>query len=164
MKVTRSQLAKFLPDNESVRVFEELVTVANRAETSAGALQHLPAQVTTTALADSGLFVQLTANRAYRFSFFAAYTATAGTRFTVNGPAGIVFYRSEWALTGASSTIVHATSYLQPAGVNASTLPGGIVQIDGIVIPSESGQLVMQFQSSSPVTIVSGYSRSVLLT
>lgn len=164
MMVTRNQIAKFLPDNESIRIFEELVTTAETANASAGAVQKLPAQITTTALADSGLFIELTANRVYRFEFFAAYTSIAGTRFTVNGPAGPVYYRSEWALTATSSTVAHASAYLAPAGVNASVLTGGVVRIEGIAMPTASGTLKMQFQSASPITLVAGYSRAITLT
>lgn len=164
MMVTRNQLAKFLPDNESIRIFEELISTAETANSNAGAVQKLPAQVTTTSLADSGLFIELTANRVYKFEFYAAYTASAGTRFTLAGPAGSVFYRSEWSLTATSSTISHASAYLQPAGVNASALTAGTVKIEGIAMPTASGQIKMQFESASPITLVTGYSRSIALT
>ncbi len=164
MMVTRNQLAKFLPDNESIRIFEELISTAETANSSAGAVQNLPAQVTTTALADSGLFIDVTANRVYKFEFFAAYTATAGTRFTVDGPSGSVYYSSRWSLTATSETVTSATAYLQPAGVNASALTGGTVKIEGLLIPTASGRLKMQFQSASTITLVAGYSRSIVLT
>lgn len=164
MMVTRNQLAKFLPDNESIRIFEELISTAETANASAGVLQKLPAQITTTALADSGLFIDVTANRVYKFEFFAAYTSTAGTRFTIDGPSGSVYYSSQWALDASSMTRVNATAYLLPAGVNASALTGGTVKIEGLLIPNASGKLKMQFQSASSITLVAGYSRSIVLT
>ena len=164
MNVNRNQLAKFLPDNESIRIFEELVLTADTANSNAGTVQKLPAEVTTTALADSGLFIPLTANKSYWFEFFVAYIATAGTRFTLDGPAGSVFYTSQWALTSTSSTVANASAYLIPAGVNASVLTAGTAKIEGFITPSASGVLKMQFQSASPITIKAGFSRIVHLT
>ena len=162
MNVSRHQLAKFLPDNESVRIFEELILTAETADRNAGTIQTLPAEITTTGLADA-MSVQLTANRAYRFEFVAGYEATAGTRFTVNGPAGSVFYRSEYALTATTSTVINSTAYMAPAGLNASVI-GGLVKIEGMVMPTASGPLVMRFESASPVTLKAGFSRLTRLT
>lgn len=163
MMVNRQQLAKFLPDNESIRIFEDLVRTADGAYASAGVIQGLPSQISTTGLADSGLQIAVAANSAYWFSFVASYSATAGTRFTLDGPAGVVDYKSEWALTDTTSTVINASAYGLPAGVNASVI-GGMVRIEGIVTPTVDGTVKLQFQSSATVTIKAGYSRSIRLT
>lgn len=163
MNVSRHQLAKFLPDNESVRIFEELILTADTANQNAGTIQNLPAEITTTALAESGLTVPVTANRTYKFEFFGSYLATSGTRFTVNGPAGTVSYRSEYVLDATTSTVINSTAYLAPAGLNASSV-GGLVKIEGIVTPTVSGNVSMLFESSAPVTLRAGFARLIRLT
>lgn len=164
MRVTRSQLASFLPNNESIRIFEELVGVANSAQSSAGALSVVRQEVTTTSLADTGLQFQVEVNKPVKFEFFGAYTASAGVRFTVDGPAGSVYYTSEYSLTDTSSTVVNASAYLLPASVNASSLSAGTAKIEGVIVPAENGTLRIKFESAAPITLKAGYLRSILLT
>ena len=42
MNISRAQLAKFLPDNDAVRIFEDAINLAERADVSAGTVQKLP--------------------------------------------------------------------------------------------------------------------------
>lgn len=164
MRVTRSQLAAFLPNNESVRIIEELVGTANSAQSSAGTLSVVSAEVTTTALADTGLQFFAELNKPVKFEFFGAYTASAGVRFTVDGPAGSVYYRSEYSLTYTSMTVNNASAYLAPAAVNGSSLTAGTAKIEGVLVPSENGIVRIKFESASPITLKAGYLRSILLT
>lgn len=163
MNISRAQLTKFLPDNDAVRIFEDAINLAERADASAGTVQKLPFAFTTTGLGDTGLQISVTANRTYKFEFVCAYDATAGTRFTLLGPAGTVFYRSEWALDASTSTVVNATAYSLPAGVNASVI-GGVAKVEGFLLATASGVLKLQCQSSAPMTVRAGYSRAIALT
>jgi hypothetical protein len=174
MKLTRAQLAKFLPDNESIRIFEEIATTADRADLSAGQLIPLAAAVSApdTTVVSSGLSAALLANTAYRFEFFGAYTvasAAIGTRWVVNGPAASVLaYKSEYALTATATTINNLEAYNLPAAANASSSAtgGNIVKIEGIVKPAASGMLTIQFASGgvSAVNLVAGHLRITRLT
>jgi len=174
MKLNRAQLAKFLPDNESIRIFEDIASTAERADTSAGALTPLVSAVSApdTTLVSSGLSALLLINATYRFEFFGSYTvasAAVGTRWVVNGPAASVLaYKSEYALTAASNTLNNLTAYNLPAAANASSAAtgGNIVKIEGIVRPSASGALTIQFASGgvSAVNLVAGHLRITRLT
>lgn len=174
MKINRAQLSKFLPDNESIRIFEDLATTATRADDSAGSLLSLPASVTasSTTLVDSGLLASLAFGQSYKFEFYGAYTvasAAVGSRWVIDGPAASVLaYSSDYSLTSTSRTLNHLSAYNLPAAANASSAGtgGNVVCIQGIVKPSENGVLAMRFASggASAVNLVAGCVRIVRLT
>jgi hypothetical protein len=174
MKINRAQLAKFLPDNESIRIFEDLATTATRADDSAGSLLSLPTAVTAsnTTLVDSGLLASLASGQTYKFEFFGAYTvasAAVGSRWVIEGPsASVLAYSSEYSLTATSRTINQLSAYSLPAAANASSAGtgGNVVCVQGIVKPSANGTLSMKFASggASAVNLVAGYLRVIRLT
>lgn len=174
MKINRAQLAKFLPDNEAIRVFEDLASTATRAEDSAGEVFSLKTSVTApdTNLVNSGLLATLAANSTYKFEFVGVYSVASvavGTLWTIEGPSpSILAYRSEWALTSSSNSVYQYASYDLPLSANASSssILGNTVKIEGIIKPTANGVLQMKFASGgvSDVTLLAGYVRIIRLT
>jgi hypothetical protein len=175
MNIQRSQLAKFLPDNESIRIFEEVIRTAERADKNAGQITPILADVSadSTTLVSAGIALPVAANSIYRFEFFGAYTvasAAVGTRWVIDGPtASTLAYSSRWSLTSTSRSTTEASAYNLPAAANASSSStgGNLVRIDGIIAPSTNGQLTLWFASggSSLVTLKSGaFGRLIRLT
>ena len=174
MKINRAQLTKFLPDNESIRIFEDLAATSTRADENAGVVSSLPAaaEAVSTTLVDSGLSATLAASSTYRFEFYGAYTvasAAVGTRWVITGPAtDVLAYSSEYSLTASSSTFNQLSGYNLPAAANASSAStgGNVVRIQGLIKPSANGVLTMRFASgaASNVTLVAGSLRIVRLT
>lgn len=175
MIVQRSQLAKFLPDNETIRMFEELMRTAERADRNAGDIRTIVSDVAAvdTTLVGSGLSLPVAAGGLYRFEFFGAYTVAStavGSRWVINGPATFMMaYSSSNSLTTTSRTVNELAAYNLPASANASSAntAGNTVRIDGIIRPSAAGDLVMSFASggASLVTLKAGsFGRLVRLT
>jgi hypothetical protein len=171
MNVNRSQLSKFLPDNESIRIFEELLRTASRADLNAGIVGSLPSPsvANSTTLVESGLSVPLTSNQTYKFEFFGAYTVAStgvGTRWVIDGPAAQIAYSSEWSLSATSKTINQLAAYNLPSSANAGSAAGGIVKFEGIIRPDLDGALRLLFASggASEVNLLGGYCRLTLLT
>ena len=174
MKLNRNQLAKFLPDNEAIRGFEELMATADKADQSAGNLASVLSTVTAadTTLVTAATSEVLAQNSTYQFEFFGAYTvvsAAVGTRWIVNGPAASVLaYSSEYSLTATSKTVNSLAAYNLPAAANASSAAtgGNVAHIIGIVKPSANGSLSIQFASggASAVNLVASSLRLIRLT
>jgi hypothetical protein len=174
MKLNRNQLAKFLPDNEAIRGFEELMATADRAEQSAGVLSSISATATApdTTLVSAGVSSSLALNSTYQFEFVGVYlvdSAGIGTRWVVDGPAAAVLaYTSEYSLTTTSKTYNSLTAYNEPAAANASSAAtdGNVVRIVGVVRPSANGTLSIKFASGgvSAVNLVAGSLRVIRLT
>jgi hypothetical protein len=174
MNINRAQLAKFLPDNESVRIFEEIASTATQASESAGVVSSLTSPVTAvnTTLVSSGLSASIAARSVYKFEFFGVYSVASdaiGTRWTIDGPASeILAYRSQWALTASSESVYQSSAFNLPASPNASSaaLLGNTVKIEGIIKPTANGTLQMRFASGgvSDVILLAGLVRIVRLT
>jgi len=175
MNAQRSQLAKFLPDNESIRLFEELMRTATKADRNAGLVKPILSDVTATSttLVDSGITLPVAAGFIYQFEFFGAYTvasAAVGSRWVVDGPAAsLLAYSSAYSLTATSRTQNELSAYNLPAAANASSAStaGNIVSIKGMITPSVDGNLTMRFASGgvSNVTLKAGaFGRLVRLT
>lgn len=167
MKLTRSQLAKFLPDNDSIRAFEELSSTAEKADAKTGAQTLLGAVSANSTTLVTAASIPLNANALYRFEFIAAYTSSVGTRWVIDGPATTVLaYSSRYPLSDSTETVNHLGGYNLPASANASSPATGIARIDGIIKASASGSLQFKFAaaSASPVAIVGGYVRLIHLT
>jgi hypothetical protein len=169
MKLSRAQLAKFLPDNDSIRAFEELFALAESADTKVGDQTLLTAKsATTTTLVDI-VSLNVSANTLYRFEFYGAFTTASvavGTRWVVAGPAtSVLSYSSRYPLSATAETVNHLSAFNLPASANASSA-NGTVRIDGMVKPSASGQLTFKVASggASAVNLVGGYVRLIRLT
>lgn len=166
MKFNRSQLAKFLPDNEAIRQFEELAFLATETADKVGSLTLVRGITAPDTTLVTAAFVPVAANNTYKFEFFGIYTCSLGTRWTVDGPIGTVIYTSEYSLSATAKTVNNVNDYLLPASANASSAAGNTVKIDGIVTPSVNGTLSVQFASAGvgDAVLLSGYLRLIRLT
>lgn len=114
----------------------------------------------------TGLSFAVTANLRYRFKFFIPYTSAAGTtgsRWSISGPASpsFLFYRSDYSLTTTSRTLNdQLAAYDLPAASNASSAIGAnIAVIQGIVTPTNNGNIIARFASevaNSAITAKAG--------
>jgi hypothetical protein len=119
------------------------------------------ANATANTLADcTGLSFAVTSGTRYRFYALIWYTSaavTTGSRWTLNGPTVTnLAYQSTYTLTATTITTNFATAYAIPALSNASSLTAGnIATIEGTILPSANGTVVVQFASeiaSSAIT------------
>lgn len=166
MKIQRNQLAKFLPDNESIRLFEELVRTAERADQNAGQLFKIIQDVTApdTTLIDSGVTLSVAPGALYKFEFFGVYevaSAAVGSRWILTGPAATMLtYSSEWSLSATAKTVNELSAFNLPASANASSAStgGNVVKIEGMIAPSQTGNVSLRFASGgvSDVTLKAG--------
>jgi hypothetical protein len=167
MNAQRSQLAKFLPDNESIRLFEELMRTATKADRNAGLVKPILSDVTATSttLVDSGITLPVAAGFIYQFEFFGAYTvasAAVGSRWVVDGPAAsLLAYSSVYSLTATSRTQNELSAYNLPAAANASSgsTTSNRAVIEGVIQPSSSGDVIARFASevaNSAITAKAG--------
>lgn len=121
--------------------------------------------VSANTLADvTGLTFNVTAGQTYWFEALIPYTSAAtatGSRWTINGPAAsLLSYNSEYPLTATTQTVNYASAYQIPAASNATSLAAGnVAYICGIVTPSASGAIQVQFASeitNSAITAKAG--------
>jgi hypothetical protein len=169
VKITRAQLAKFCPDNETIRAFEDLALQADSSEAKIGQqiIVGASSAADTTLVTAASVPVGIAT---YRFEFFAVYSVAstaAGTRWTLDGPAAeFVVYTSRYSLSATATTTNNCNAYSLPAGANASSADGNICMIDGIVKPTANGTLSVQFASggASAVNLLSGHLRLIRLT
>lgn len=102
----------------------------------------------------TGLAFPVVAGKRYRFRFVVDYTAalaTTGSRWTINGPAATrLSYRSAYALTATSETVnAGLAAYGLPAAssLSSAATTGNLAEIEGIVAPSASGNVIARFAS-----------------
>ncbi len=99
--------------------------------------------------------------RFYALIWYTAAAATTGSRWTLNGPTATnMAYKSTYTLTATTITTNFATAYAIPAASNASSLAAGnIAIIEGTILPSANGTVVVRFASeiaSSAITCKAG--------
>lgn len=113
----------------------------------------------------TGLSFTVVSGTTYHFSALINYTAattTTGSRWTVTGPASptTLSYISTNTLTATTQTVNYAAAYGVPAAANAGSLTtGNIATVEGIIKPSASGTVSIQFASgvaSSAITAKAG--------
>jgi len=115
----------------------------------------------------TGLFFNAVANSSYYFEIVCVYNAaatTTGSRWTINCPATTFLnYQSEYTLTATTKTFNSLSAKQMPAASNASSLAlGNVATIWGIIKPSASGTVQVQFASeiaNSAITYKSGFIR-----
>ena len=101
----------------------------------------------------TGLSFAVTSGTTYRFYALINYTAgtaATGSRWSINGPATtLLSYTSRYALSTTSQTLNFATAYDTPAGCSATSAAtaGNIAIIEGIIIPSANGTVIVRFAS-----------------
>lgn len=113
----------------------------------------------------TGLSFPVTAGQKYRFEAFIPYNAQAtstGSRWVINGPAGVYNYTSEYTLTVTTKTVNNLGAINLPAACNATSLTtGNIATIWGIIAPSATGVIQFRFASevlNSAITALAGAS------
>lgn len=121
---------------------------------------------TANTLADcTGLSFAVASGTRYRFYALIWYTSAAGTtgsRWTLNGPTFTnLAYTSTYSLTATTKTFNTAVAYSIPAASNATSpqTAGNIAIIEGTVLPSAAGTVVVRFASevaNSAITCKAG--------
>ncbi len=121
---------------------------------------------TANTLADcTGLSFSVVSGTRYRFYATIWYTSAAGTtgsRWTLNGPTFTnLAYHSQYSLTATTDTFNNAVAYSIPAASNATSpnTIGNIAIIEGTILPSAGGTVVVRFASevvSSAITCKAG--------
>lgn len=112
----------------------------------------------------TGLSFSVASGTRYYFTALIWYTsaaATTGSRWTLNGPTVTnITYKSTYTLTATTITTNFATALSIPAASNATALTAGnIATIEGTILPSAAGTVVVQFASevaSSAITCKAG--------
>lgn len=103
----------------------------------------------------TGLSFTMVSGGTYWFKFHVYYTAaatTTGSRWSIDGPAAptILSYHSRYSLTTTTETINSGlNAYDLPAASNATSAStsGNIAIVEGFIIPSSSGDLILRFAS-----------------
>lgn len=109
---------------------------------------------TANTIADcTGLSFSVTSGTRYRFYANIWYTAaatTTGSRWSINGPSATnMAYSSIYSLTATTNTSNSAVAYNIPAASNATSAStaGNIAIIEGTILPSANGTVVVRFAS-----------------
>ena len=109
----------------------------------------------------TGLSFAVTSGTRYGFHALIWYTSavnTTGSGWSINGPAATnMAYRSVYTLTATSQTVNHATAYNIPAASNATSLAsvgGNTATIDGSVLPSADGTIIVRFMTEVDTSAV----------
>lgn len=122
---------------------------------------------TANTLADiSDLSFPVVANKTYYFKAIINYTAavtTTGSRWTINGPAASMSYKSVYTLTATTLTTNYSNAYDFPAASNLNSLTAGnIAEIEGFIMPSADGTVVVRFASEVSNSAITAKKGSVL--
>jgi len=116
----------------------------------------------------TGLSFAVIAGETYWFEVsgcFDAAATTTGSRWTLNGPAVTrLTYSQRVALTVATDTVGNQVAYQQPAASSASSAAtaGNMFNITGLVSPSSSGTLQLQFASGVSASAITAKAGSFL--
>lgn len=101
----------------------------------------------------TGLSFPVTSGVQYWFKFVIMYTsaiATTGSRWSISGPASptLLAARSTYTLTATTETVNDIAAYDIPAAANATSLTAGnICIIEGLIKPSQNGNVIARFAS-----------------
>ncbi len=106
----------------------------------------------TTTLADTGLQIAVTAGVRYRFCFTGFYIIAAsstGARFVLDGPA-LTFINYSVEITDSATTkagYYGLSAYNTPAAasVTSASATSNMVKVEGLILPSASGDLKLRF-------------------
>lgn len=116
----------------------------------------------------TGLSFAVNAGETYWFEFSVMYDAaatTTGSRWTLNGPAfSRLAYWQQWALTAATHSLGNNQAYLLPAACNATSayLAGNMAVVGGLIVPTASGVLQLQFASEVAGSAITAKAGSLL--
>lgn len=117
-------------------------------------------------ISDLSFPVPVVANKTYYFKAIINYTSAAtanGSRWTINGPTATISYKSVYTLTATTLTTNYSSAYDFPAASNATSLAAGnVAEIEGFVIPSADGTVVVRFASETANVAITAKKGSVL--
>jgi hypothetical protein len=118
----------------------------------------------------TGLSASITSGNTYLIIAFGHYDASStavGSRWTLNGPAlTFISYRSNYSLSATTQTTNHGLSaYQLPAAVNSTSAAttGNTFEIQGIIKPSSSGTLQVQFACETNLGSITAKAGSCLI-
>jgi len=96
-------------------------------------------------------------------NYTSAITST-GSRWTINGPtATFISYISTYTLTATTQTLNYSSAYDFPSTSNASSLTvGNIAIIEGFVLPSANGTIVVRFANEVINSAITAKKGSIL--
>lgn len=113
----------------------------------------------------SGLSFDVVADVRYVFHARIRFTvgaSTTGSAWSINGPADPteLVYTARWSNTVTANELSTRTAYDLPATSSAGGVQeGGVALIDGMIVPSEDGTVVVRFMTevdTSPVVCQAG--------
>lgn len=115
----------------------------------------------------TGLSFAVTSGKTYYFQFIIPYTAaatTTGSRWSINGPAGVATWTSEYSLTGTTTTRnANVITYDLPAASNATSAAttNNRAIIEGYITPSANGTVIARFASEVTVSAITAKAGAV---
>jgi len=117
----------------------------------------------------TGLDFSVVAGETYWFEVsgcFDAAATTTGSRWTLNGPATThLAYSQQFALTATSYTNGNQVAYQQPAAAAAGSAytNGNMFILRGLITPSASGTVQLQFASGVSTSAITAKAGSLLM-
>ncbi|MEP7196071.1 MAG: hypothetical protein ABI851_06085 [Saprospiraceae bacterium] len=113
----------------------------------------------------TGLSFSVTSGVTYHFYVLIPYSSaatTTGSRWTINAPTTTLLnYTSRYTLAATTQTLNFASAIGIPAACNATSQLKSIAIIEGVIIPSASGTVIIRFASeiaNSAITAKAGAS------
>lgn len=113
----------------------------------------------------TGLQFPVKAGKGYQFRVMIPYTSAnvnTGSRWTINGPAATMAYRSIYPLTASTFTTNFLSAYNQPAACNATSLLINTAEIVGMISPSVDGTVVVLFASEVTLSAITAKAGAML--
>lgn len=106
------------------------------------------------------------ANKIYYFKAIISYTSAAttnGSRWTINGPAASMSYKSICTTDATHFVINYSSAYNFPAESSGFSLTAGnIAEIEGFIMPSADGTVVVRFASEIANSAITAKKGSIL--
>lgn len=107
----------------------------------------------------TGLSFAVTSGTRYNFYALIWYTSaatTTGSKWAINGPATTnMAYTSRYTLTATSVTTNFVTAYDTPSAANATSLTAGnIAIVEGTILPSANGTVIVRFATEVDTSAV----------
>lgn len=170
------ELKKAILGVESTVENTVITTITNNYPAASETVNHLAADVTanSTTLRDSGLYFDVISNKYYRFVFRAvASTASGGVtlRIAVTFPTSTYFtatQRTPIAAAGGMSSAGESQGFIQTSGVawfptaSPNTNEKYIIEVTGVMLPTVTGRVMLQFANEIGVTVVTLHKGSVV--
>lgn len=154
---------------KSAQTLGSLAPAVNELNTVVLASDVVNNNATANTIADvTGLSFAVNSGETYWFRFVIPYTSaatTTGSRWSINGPPSptLLHYLSRYTINATSGTTNYATAYDTPAAANASSLTSGnIAEIEGLITPSASGDVIARFASEVSASAITAKAGALL--